>query len=548
MSDTTTTGAPDLQQLMAEIGAALRASDIPRAITLARAALDFGIEHPTLLSLRSLGLEQQGRIAEALADLERARRLAPDRFDILNALGLCLMQAERVREAIEAYDAAIALRPDFAPAWRNRGAALEHLGELEAARESHLHAAGLKADYAEPLSSLASLAVRRGDLDSARDYAERALAINPYLPDAAIALATAEVAAKYAAAAEQRLRDLLNWEQVGPFDRALALGVLGDALDAQGRPAGAFKAWTDSAQGMRAMFKDRFEGPGVPTLPAALEWMSGYFRNAPAESWDATGRDGVGVGEISHVFLMGFPCSGATLLDQALVSHPDIVSLEERETLTESATYFLADPRGMTRLASASVADLEPYRRAYWKRVREGGVEVTGKVFVDNLPLNTMKLPLIAKLFPSAKVLVAVRDPRDVVLSAFRHRFRMNASMYELLTLEGAARLYVGVMDLGQIYAETLKLAARRVRYEDLVTDFDAEMKGVFAFLGVPWRDEVRDFAARAQAGLSAAPSAPQAARGLFRGDAQWRRYAVELEPVTPILRPWIERFGYPAE
>jgi hypothetical protein len=37
-------------------------------------------------------------------------------------------------------------------------------------------------------------------------------------------------------------------------------------------------------------------------------------------------------------------------------------------------------------------------------------------------------------------------------------------------------------------------------------------------------------------------------ARGLYRGDGQWRRYAVELEPVMPILEPWIKRFGYAAE
>jgi len=544
MSGASNAQAPEAQQLMAEIGAALRGQDIPRAIQLARAALDFGVTNPTLLSLRSLGFEQQGRLEDALADLQAARRLAPDRFDILNALGLCLMQAERSREALEAFDAALKLQPDFAPAWCNRGVAQEHMGDLEAARISHLKAVELKPDFAEPLASLAAIAVRRRDLEGAKTFAARALALNPQQGNAAIAKATAEVQGDEPQAAEAGLKALLQWPQVTPFDRAHALGVLGDALDAQDRPAEAFQAWTDGNLVMRDLYRARFEGPGVQTLPMTLKWLSGHFSGSAA-GWGGPRRAGPGAGEKAHVFLMGFPRSGTTLLEQVLASHPDVVSLEERETLTESAVDFLSDEGGLTRLAGASVADLEPYRRAYWGRVRDAGVDVTGKVFVDKLPLNTIKLPVIAKLFPEAKILFAVRDPRDVVLSGFRHRFRMNASMYELLTLEGAARLYADVMNLGQLYAEKLQMSARRHRYEDLVTDFDNEVKGIFAFLGLPWREEVRNFAERARAGLSATPSAAQVARGLYRGDGQWRRYARELEPAIPILKPWIERFGY---
>jgi hypothetical protein len=44
-------------------------------------------------------------------------------------------------------------------------------------------------------------------------------------------------------------------------------------------------------------------------------------------------------------------------------------------------------------------------------------------------------------------------------------------------------------------------------------------------------------------------PSAQQVRRSLYReGIAQWRRYATQLEPVRPVLAPWIERFGYPTE
>ena len=90
-------------------------------------------------------------------------------------------------------------------------------------------------------------------------------------------------------------------------------------------------------------------------------------------------------------------------------------------------------------------------RDAYWSRVRAFGVEPRGKVFIDKMPLASVQLPVVAKLFPSARILFALRDPRDVVLSCFRRRFGMNPAMYQLLTLEGAAAFYDAVMRLSEL-------------------------------------------------------------------------------------------------
>ncbi|MEL4881622.1 sulfotransferase, partial [Shewanella algae] len=79
-------------------------------------------------------------------------------------------------------------------------------------------------------------------------------------------------------------------------------------------------------------------------------------------------------------------------------------------------------------------------------------------VFVDKAPLSTLWLPMIAKLFPTAKVLLAIRDPRDVVISAFRHRFFVNALAWPFTDLVDAAEFYAGVMGLGVLYQEKLSL------------------------------------------------------------------------------------------
>ena len=121
-----------------------------------------------------------------------------------------------------------------------------------------------------------------------------------------------------------------------------------------------------------------------------------------------------------------------------LATHPDVVALEERPLLIDAEEEFLTRPGGVKRLSGVVADLLEPFRQAYWKRVREFGVDPTGKVFVDKHPLSTMRLPLISKLFPNAKIIFAVRDPRDVVLSCFRRSFNMNASMYEFNSASSA--------------------------------------------------------------------------------------------------------------
>jgi hypothetical protein len=249
----------------------------------------------------------------------------------------------------------------------------------------------------------------------------------------------------------------------------------------------------------------------------------------------------------TQVFLIGFPRSGTTLLEQVLASHPDIQAMEERTCLMDSASAFFGANADLDRLAALPDAELEPWRARYWQRVTESGIEPSKAVFVDKMPLNAPFLPLIAKLFPHAKILLALRDPRDVVLSCFRRRFAMNPGMYEFTTIETAAAYYAAVMRLIPVYRQKLTLDLFEARHESLVADFDGQAQRLCAFLGVPFHSEMRGFAGRAREQNIDTPSSAQLARGLSdAGVAQWRRYGRPLQPILPVLAPFVAQFGYP--
>jgi hypothetical protein len=235
------------------------------------------------------------------------------------------------------------------------------------------------------------------------------------------------------------------------------------------------------------------------------------------------------------------------LVDNILASIPGVVALEERPTMAEADMAFLAEPGGLDQLARLDTASLQPYRQAYWDKVAQAGVTAPGQCFVDMDPLKGTRLPVIARLFPEARILVMRRDPRDVVWSCFHTQFALTNAALEFTSLEAAARHYAAMMALIETARERLPLRIHEISYEGLVRDFEGETKAVCAFLELEWSEDLRRFDRTAKARGVATASAGQVRKGLYDGSGQWRPYAEYFTPVLPILAPWIEKFGYPA-
>ena len=514
--------------------------DFAAAAALAEKTLAEGFEHPMLLNIAATRLEQEGKYQDALKLLERAVAIAPKDIGARNAIGLCLQRLDRPAEALYHIDELLKQNADLPFAHTNKGNSLMALGSLGRARESHLRAFELDPRNFSATAALGSIASHRGQHAEAREWAARTLAIAPGFPDAILALSAAELAAGNHAAAERRLRDVINDPRASSTDRARATGLLADVFDAAGRYEEAFEAYQAGNRVWRLIYQ-RYEGANVVgyahALTAAMDKVEPLgWGESPDSTTAAAG----------HVFLIGFPRTGTTLVEVVLDGNPQVVSLEEHELLAQGVLTFMREPVNFEVLAHADAAALNALRESYWRSVRAAGVDVTGKVFVDKHPLNTLKLPLITRLFPQAKILFAVRDPRDVILSCFRRRFQMNPSMYEFLTLSGAAAFYAAVMQFAQTARRKLNLEWHEIRYERLIADFEQEMRGICGYIGLEWQPSMGEFAQRVQSREHATPSTAQLSQGLVTSaTAQWRHYENHLAPVLPALEPWMERFGY---
>ena len=469
--------------------------------------------------------------------------MSPRNVFILNSLGGVYAANGRIAEAREALEAALRIDGNFPWALQNYGGLLMEVGERAAAKRCFERALGTDPRHVESIAALADLAEKENRLEDARALAGRALALAPNFFAARAVIARLELRAGDAGAAEATARDLLAQRGLRPNLRTTTHMLLGEALEKLGRFEEAFASFTEANEMDRKLQAPRFENAQYASSPAAIEKLIAFTRTADPSRWTRPPADGLP----TPAFLVGFPRSGTTLMQQVLAGHPDIATLEEQDNFRDAHESLLLAPGALDRWSSLPEAELGKWRREYWNRVeRKAPLGAKRAIYLDKLPMNLAVLPVIHLLFPDARFIFALRDPRDVIVSCFRNHFAINAAMFQFLSLESAARYYDAVMTSADVARERLPLALHVVRYEDVVADLRGQAMKLMDFLGQPWTEDVLKYTETASRREIYTPSAKQVIQPIYKTSmGQWRRYEAQLAPALPVLEPWVRKFGY---
>lgn len=391
-------------------------------------------------------------------------------------------------------------------------------------------------------AQLAHAFERRHDLAAAKAHARAALATVRENSIAGVALARALLREADFDGAERAALVVAQAQGASANDRAVAWGVAGDARDRRGDAPGAFAAFTAANRLMLEKHRALRDAAGQLYHPAGVRAMAQFVAQTDVSAW----RRPAAFKTPAAAFLIGFPRSGTTLLDQILSGHSRIVCLEEREYFGQALAQLFKTPAELARMGALADEEIETVRAAYWAAVAAGEGRRDAAVVVDKLPLNIVVLPVIKAIFPDAKIIFALRDPRDVVLSCYQQRFGMNAAMAQFLELDTAAVYYDVVMSLFELCRERLALDLHVVRYEDVVADLEAAARALAASFGLPYEESMRNFQATARSREIKTPSMRQVTQPLYASSVgRWRRYAEQLAPILPALDRWAARLGY---
>jgi tetratricopeptide (TPR) repeat protein len=515
---------------------------------------------PAAHHLRGLAAAQLGDSTAAIADLRkvwpkdsrntqaalwlgRLHRLTGDYPAALDPLRAAAQDA-----ALEV-DARYELARALTRLRNNSGAMAEYRRILE-----------LRPAHADAAANLAFLLERANQLEEAGKMAAQALHAAPGNFMAQLTQGTLERRNGSPAAAQLRFEKLLAQPSssvspaISPLNRSIVLNQLAQCLLEQQQFQPAFERQAQSNALLRQhhpMGEPMHDGPyGLHTLARLQQW----FKDHPPAGWSPTpgpggkfeGKPGGRIqAKPNPVFLVGFPRSGTTLLHQALAAHPEIEVLEELEFFDEVRRDWVDGPK-LETLAGLGTSELQAARQQYLSALAAHRLQPGRPLVIDKLPLNLVYLFLIHRLFPEARILVLLRDPRDVCLSCFFQAFELQGAMPYFLDLQQTAGYYAAAMSLAQDSLAHISNPVHFQKYETLVTDFEPSMRKILGFLGLAWNDAILDYRQKARDRFIDTPSYQQVTRPLYAGSiGRWQPFSAQLEPVMGQLGPWVQKFGY---
>ena len=485
----------------------------------------------------------RGEFALALQQLDDAVRQEPENFSLRYNLANTLHQAGRLDAAQENYLTALKLDPGSIEARINLAAVLVDLARPGEAVEIYRECCETRPNDVALRGSLASLLEQINQLSDAWVHLRAGLELAP--DDSYLRLLEARFARREGdiEGCRDRLHSLQEHSMPPEVEAEVAL-ELGAVLDRVG-------AWEDAYS---AFVRGNL-------LTDSLDTMAHYdlarYRRSLTENGIWFDRKRVarippptrGSQHHEPIFFVGFPRSGTTLVEQILASHPDVETSAEANlvvnTIDQLRTITGRNEPYPRILESISGDQIDALRQHYWRRCGELGW-LPEQRWVDKLPLNIVHLGFVRLIFPRAKILVALRDPRDVVLSCFMQSFRPNVAMAHFSRIESTIDFYVAVMRLWIHFREALDADWMEYRYEDLIADPEAMVRKILKHLELDWTDDVLDHTKEARRRSIATPSYIDVTQPInARAIGRWRNYRAQLGAVLDKLDPFITTFLY---
>lgn len=509
---------------------------------------------PDLLVHRAAAILSLGRPAEAVDCCDRALAARPDFVEARYILGNAQLELGLFDQALSQFDLVLIAKPTFMEARNNRAVVLDRLGRLEEAQEEQARVVGACPGNALAKTNLASMLSRLGRLDEALACYGQAMDLCPE-PGGLAAMGSLLTDMGRLDEAEASLRRALALRP-GDAEACYRLGLLGRlapdepdvaslhaALDRPGvsestRMFGAFtlaklcetrgeydRAFAHYTAGHRSrrrvlgqVYDPRRSRSRVLTRRLLLD--QAFFRER---------RDWGGITPVP-VFVVGFPRSGTTLVEQILSSHSLVHGAGERweiERLAMAVTTFDDEAAswealsGLTRQTTRTLA--ETYLRALG-RVSGGAYRC-----VDKMPHNYKHLWLIALLFPRATILHCRRRPEATCLSCYVQNFtESNAFADDLVSLGWHYRCYQEQMEH---WRQVLPVPIHDVVYEDMVADPEAGIRRLLGLCGLPFEAGCLAFHETKRPVRTA--SSLQVRQKIYRDSLEkWRRYEPWLEPL----------------
>jgi hypothetical protein len=383
-------------------------------------------------------------------------------------------------------------------------------------------------------------------LDEAEELIERTVRAGFKLPLVAIVRGRIQRRQKRPDEAEATLHELILRISDDSEWACQAWGELAQIRDSQGDWGGAIQAIEHCKQVQKR--HEMSHWTASENMQAQMRQLIDGITSDDFRRW----RDATANLEPRRIALLtGFPRSGTTLLEQLLDAHPDLISSEERDFLGRDLLHNFMSRRGKTPfldvLNERGRAEIEAQRRRYFEAMEYLLEPIAGRMHLDKNPSYNLMIPLMLRLFPETRLIISLRDPRDVVLSCYLRYLPLNSVSVRFLDVQRTAERYAFDMTAWLKFRDIIEVPWCQVRYEDVVADVEGQARKALATLDLVWNNQVLDYRQRLSATKRVnSPSYETVVQPIYdRAIGRWKNYAKYLEPALATLEPFIRQFGY---
>jgi len=443
-------------------------------------------------------LQEDDRLEEAIQFFKQAIEMKPDSARIYDLLANALAPAALTYEAIEAHQKAIELNPKLAAPWLGLGHTLKTVGRLEEAIEAYRQCSNLEPDFGMVQWSLANLKTYR-------------------FTDEEIANMEAKVAGEN-----------LSGESEVNFLFALA-----KAYEDRKQYD---KAWDyyDEGNSLRRM-QEKYDPVETQVANDAIIRV---FSKELLEK-----NTGIGHSDASVIFVMGLPRSGSTLIEQILASHSLVEGTSELPyvaRVTKSLNRNRADginyPEAVRELEDRHFDALGKDYIKYSQMHRTEGTPY----FIDKNPSNFLSIGLVHMMLPNTRIIDARRHPMDACFSGYRQLFAKGYTFtYDLTDIGEYYLQYQRMMDY---WHEVLPDRVLTVQYEEVVTDFENQVRRMLEYCGLPFEEACLNYYDTDRPIRT--PSSEQVRQPIYTQSLhRWRLFEQHLDELKEVLNPILPRY-----
>ena len=435
-----------------------------------------------------------GQWTQALALLDQVRVADPGYVnndgDIQLTAAICLNAVGRHRPAEAAFLRTIELKPKFVHARVELAQLYSRIGDDGRAYEQLRRAIEIEPENSYAIRQLANWHMDQGDYETADKILSPMVALiragassdpGPAYIFARLALATGR---------EQEAYDLLERfthnPNLAPESRRILFRRMGELCDRLGRYGEAFKHFTTSQSIAAKPYDPDAHTKRVDELIAA--WTPEAARAVAKATIQASRR---------VVFVLGMPRSGTSLAERIVGAHPEACACGEQQGIGRVAAAL--DPAsGPNRPLAVNPAAFTPEfmsraAESYLSMIRgvqERLGDAAASLVTDKQPYNFFHIPIIAAMFPGAKIIHTVREPADACLSSYFQFFGGNhPHSHDLYNLGRFYRDYERLMAHWHSIADDLGVSILDVTYSDIVGDLETSARAIVEHVGLGWDD-----------------------------------------------------------